>query len=113
MSPWKIWCDDACAPTNPGPNEYVGSSRGKIVSAALFGFVAGAALGGVVGAHLSLNEPVFVRAVDHKAYYPQEEVARHAIAGNLALNEELEKAEMKANRQIADERQKLAEEELR
>lgn len=94
-------------------NEYVGSSRKKIVAAALFGFVAGAVLGVVAGVHQSLNETVFARAVGHKSYYPQGKMWPEAIAGNIALNEELEKAEMKANRQIADERQKLAEEELR
>ncbi len=89
-------------------NEHVGSSRKKIVVAAVFGFIAGAVLGVVVGVQPSFNETVFVRAVDHKAYNPQEDVARQAIAGNLALNEGLEKAEVKANRQIAGESQKLA-----
>ncbi len=89
-------------------NEHVGSSRKKIVVAAVFGFIAGAVVGVVVGVQLSLNEPVLARAVDHKAHNPQEDVARQAIAIDLALNDELENAEIKANHQIAGERQKLA-----
>ena len=85
------------------------TSRRKIVAVAVFGLVVGVVLGIVAGIQLSRNGTVFTQAADHKAYL-QEEV--HAIAGNLALNEELTTAEIKVQRQIAGERQKLAEEEM-
>ncbi len=85
-------------------------SRRKIVAVAVFSLVVGVVLGIVAGIQMSRNGTVFARAGDHKVYLSQEEV--RALAGNLALSEELAKAEIKIQRKISGERQKLAEEEV-
>jgi hypothetical protein len=83
------------------------SSRRKIVAMAVFCLVVGAVLGLVAGRQLSHHKTGISPTVHH--IYSRKEV--HALMGNLALGEELDRAEISAQRMVANKRQKLIEEE--